>query len=460
MASAWSDIDRCVFVKVVTMGLLLALPFAAFAQRGATFVSAAFGAGEYSLAERLRTPIERPSGDYDVTLRCQVIVEPDGSTRLPRCLAAERYAAFRLEAERALAGAILTPARIDDEPVRVLLNLIIGYRCAETCPAYLFRNHGRNTREFGFTYSTPQPVLDDDTWYEGFDEKLAWAAGGLPPVGIGGVRFVISANIHESGRTSQRRVDDEFPGSSDRDYETLADDAADSLRDARYIPGFFQGEPVEMRLYEYWLDPDGAPLPTLTLPIRAHILWSDIVPALDSTLTDEQVREMFAVANDLWRPAAIQWEIESIAHTQAEGQLGFRRAVIDDPEGLVRGNDETFARICPDGAWLASGWNICFARATPGGALYFNTSGAAVLGKRDVLSEEIVPPFALAHVLGHMLGLRDAQRCAATFMRWFEGAGTANPCGNPSPVDMSDAQIKQARIRATVGRPSRGERRP
>ncbi len=447
---------KCCSAARIAISILLALPVGvACAQRVAPFTPATLGEGEQSLTAQLRTPFERPSGNYDVALRCQVIVEPDGTTRLPRCLVIDRYAVFRQEAERALARAIMTPARIDGEPVRVLMNLIVGYRCAGTCPAFLFANHGRNVAEYGFSYSAPQPVLGDDTWYEGFEEKLEWAASELSLAEVGGVRFLISARINDSGRTSQQRVDGEYPGSTDRDYTAFAEDAADSLRDARYIPGFSRGEPVDMWLYEYWLDPVGAPLELLTLPVRVHILWSDLVPALDSTLTEKQIREMLAEANEYWQPAAIQWEIESIIRTQAERQLGFRRAVIDNPTAGARGGNEPYSQICPSESRLETGWTVCFVRALPRGALYFNAQGVALLGEQDVLGAEI-PQFALAHALGHLMGLRDAQSCAGTFMRWFEGAEPGNLCSNQTPTDLSDSQIHRARIQGLVGRPSRG----
>jgi len=453
MTPLWRKSNRY-DVATIAAALLLLLSTASLAQRPARYAPASLGEGEQSLFALVRTPFERPSGNYDVTLKCQVIVEPDGSTRLPRCLVIEHYDAFRLEAERALAAAIMTPARIRGEPVRVLMNLAIGYRCAVTCPAFLFTNHGGNVREFGFSYSAPQPVLDDDAWYQGFDEKMIWAGSELSPAEVGGVGFVVAAQIHESGRTSNRRVEADYSEGADNSYETLAESAADSLRDARYIPGFYRGEAVEMRLYEYWLNPDGVPLEILSVPLRVHILWSDLVPALDSTVTDEQVREMVVTANELWQPAAIHWQLESIVHTQAERQLGFRSTVIDDPTGRGEGASDTFSRICPVEDWLSPGWNVCWVRAVPRGALYLNSQGGALLGEEDVLGGA-VPPFALGHVLGHLMGLLDAQECAGTFMRWFEGAGAGSSCNNPMPTDLSDIQIQRARVQARIGSPYR-----
>ncbi len=456
MASVRGNLRQRGVIKVAAALLLLSLPVgAAFAQDGTAFTPATLGDGERSLLARLRTPIERPSGNYDVPLTCQVIVEPDGSTRSPRCLAIERYDAFRFETERALAGTIMSPARIDGEPVRVLMNLTVGYRCAETCPAFLFTNHGRNGEEFGFRYSAPQPVLDDDTWYQGFDDKLIWAAGERGPDEIGGVRFVISAHIDAAGTMSEPRVDNVYPGSTGRSYEESAQRAADSLLDARYIPGFSEGEPVEMRLYDYWLDPDGARLDLLTLPVRVQILWSDLVPALNSTLTEQQVRQMFVEANELWQPASIRWNLESIVHTQAERQLAFRRTMLEDPTGAAQGGDETLSQVCPSQDRLQQGWNICWVLAAPRGAFYFYPLGMVMLGEQNILTEAPSPPFALAHVLGHFMGLGDAPRCATTFMRSFEGTEDSDACSNPTPTVLTSDQIKRARDQALIGTPFR-----
>ncbi len=425
---------------------------AVHAQQPEPFSPASFGSGEQSLSELLRTPFERPPGSYDVALRCQVIVEPDGSTHLPRCLTIDRYSVFREEAERALAAATMVPARIEGEPVRVLMNLIIGYRCAETCPAFLFSNHGRNTQGFGFRYSAPQPVLDDGDWYSGFEDKLSWAGSERSPTEVGGIRYIVSARVSESGRVSRERVDNEYPESPGLSYTDAAEQAADTLGAIRFIPGFVSGAPASMRIFEYWIDPDGVPLEVLRVPLRVHVLWSDLVPALDSTLSEEQIREMVVAANEYWQPAAIEWEIDSIVSTQAERQLAFRRAVVNDPTGNSRGDEATYAQICPSDNWLRPGWNICFARALPRSAMYFNAAGAAFLGELDVAGTEI-PPFALAHVLGHMMGLRDAQRCSGTFMRYFEGEPPDSTCSNPLPMDLTDVQIERARTQARAGRP-------
>ena len=119
MVSVRGNLRQRGVIKVAAALLLLSLPVgAAFAQDGTAFTPATLGDGERSLLARLRTPIERPSGNYDVPLTCQVIVEPDGSTRSPRCLAIERYDDFRFETERALADTISLEAEEEEEPER------------------------------------------------------------------------------------------------------------------------------------------------------------------------------------------------------------------------------------------------------------------------------------------------------------------------------------------------------
>jgi hypothetical protein len=163
---------------------------------------------------------------------------------------------------------------------------------------------------------------------------------------------------------------------------------------------------------------------------------------------------MFDVTNELWQPAAIQWNIESIVRSQAERQLAFRRAVVDDPTGSGLGNEENLSQICPNQDLLEQGWNVCWVLAMPRGVLYFYPLGTAILGEQDIHGGTI-PPFALAHVLGHLMGLMDAPRCSPTFMRWFESAEVSSPCGNQTPTVWSDGQIKRARDQAFLGTPFR-----
>lgn len=156
-AKAMMLINRiCAIVLLASLAMGIA--------RSQTFTPARFGNHELSVINTLRVPIDRPPGGYDVSLTCQVIVEADGSTAKPHCLVDERYRAFHWQVIRAVSGAVMEPATVDGEPVRVVMNFMAGFRCLEACAITVLSNHARYVHELGFGYSSPQPILEAGTW--------------------------------------------------------------------------------------------------------------------------------------------------------------------------------------------------------------------------------------------------------------------------------------------------------
>ncbi len=153
--------------------VILVLLFTTSLARAQEFTPALFVSGEFSIKNTLTVPLERPPGGYDVSLTCQMIVEIDGTTTNPHCLVDERYQDFKWEVFKTISSARMVPATVAGEPVRVLMNFMAGFRCLEACGTILLPNHGRFVQDYGFDYSSPQPILEDDTWYEGYQEKLA-----------------------------------------------------------------------------------------------------------------------------------------------------------------------------------------------------------------------------------------------------------------------------------------------
>jgi len=411
------------------------------------FMPARFGDHERSISNTLLVPYGRPPGAYDVSVTCQVVVEPDGSTSNPHCLADVRYDAFQREVMAAIAGAVMEPATIDGEPVRVLMSFMAGYRCLEICSILLLENHARHVAELGFAYSTPQPVLNGDEWYQGFEEKLAWAASGRGADEAGGIKFIVSTVVDTRGKSSRRRVVARSAG-----FGAAAARAARSLDDVRYIPGFQEGQPLELGLYEYWLDPDGTPPELISLPVRVHLLVSEFVPKLESGLTEANVQGLFDEVNAHWRPAGIRWDIESVVEVDAERQLAFRRitenlAEIDFSDQAY----DVFSRLCPREAWLQDGWNVCFVGEFPWVATHFG-EGFVVAGEIDARGER-VQAFALARELGETLGALEAPRCTSRYLvdggdpdGAFEG-----PCAT---THIDNFEIGITRRQAAKGKPA------
>ena len=422
---------------------------------GQEFTPATFGSGELSLRNTLNVPFNRPPGGYDVSLTCQVVVETDGSTTNPHCLVDKRYYDFQWEVVRTVAGATMIPATVDGEPVRVLMNFMAGYRCLQVCGTLLIANHGRFVQDFGFDYSSPQPILEDDTWYEGYEEKLAWAASGMLTEEVNGIRYLISTRIEANGRSRRRRVSQRSSG-----YWRQATRAASTLDDVRYIPAFHDGQPIELTLYEYWLDPEARPPETITLPVRVHMLSSMFVDSIDSTLTETEVRRFFDDVNMHWRSAAIEWEIESIVRVEAERELGYRRVtrsevkveggVVPDPELEDWEILQVLSSVCPPDQWLEDGWNVCIVHEFPYVAVYLG-DGLALVGERE-FRQARVQPYALARELGKSLGVQDTPTCTARFLNGVEGPDGLIE-GTCATTFMNDLQIKASRFQALKGRP-------
>lgn len=414
------------------------------------FHPAQIGDHEQSVLNRLVVPFGRPAGQYDVSVTCQVIVEQDGSPTRPHCLADERYETFRQEVLAAISGTVMRPATIDGTPVRVLLSFMAGFHCLDVCSILLLDNHARHSDELGFFYTAPQPVLEDGSWYHGFDDKLAWTGTGMRADESGGVKFIVSTNVDTLGRSVRRRVVQRSPG-----YWRAATRAASSLDDVRYIPAFQEGQPIELRLYEYWLDPNGAIPATIALPVRVHMASSAFVEALDTTMNRADIERFVEEVNEHWRSAGIRWDIESVVEVDAERQLAFRRIVeeIEASEDIDFSQEayDVFSQLCPREEWLTGAWNVCFIGRFPWASTHFG-EGFVVVGELDARTEP-VQPFALARELGETLGMENTPYCTSRFLvedDETEGAAT-RPCAT---TDISGEQVAITRHQAAKGEPA------
>src|SRR4051812_23096185 len=62
---------------------------------------------------------------------------------------------------------------------------------------------------------------------------------------------------------------------------------------------------------------DEAERPVITLPIRVHLLQSEKESEFNTTLEKKDIERIFGKVNKVWSPAGVQFEVESIAATQA-----------------------------------------------------------------------------------------------------------------------------------------------
>jgi hypothetical protein len=67
----------------------------------------------------------------------------------------------------------------------------------------------------------------------------------------------------------------------------------------------------------YSVEPSDAKLPIISLPVRAHLVQSETIPDMHTTLVEADIRRIFVKVNSVWAQAGIQFEIESMGPAQA-----------------------------------------------------------------------------------------------------------------------------------------------
>ncbi len=191
-----------------------------------------------------------------------------------------------------------------------------------------------------------------------------------------------------------------------------------------------------------------SPLPppagTLTLPVRVHVLSSEI-ELLDCDLSDEGVIALLARVNEIWAQAEIVWALESIHRDSARSEDEIERAITS---GAPIGFD-LVASIIPRDRLTDGGWDVFLVRDLADGGVapgfYFAEIPAAVSSELDPVGLED-PGRIFAHELGHSLTLRHT-RCTAA------GNLMAPACGGDEPTGLTPEQIDLARAQAAKGRP-------
>ena len=172
--------------------------------------------------------------------------------------------------------------------------------------------------------------------------------------------------------------------------------------------------------------------PALTLKVRVHLMQSATNPAMNTSLTEEDIKRVFTKVNKVWSVAGIQFEIESIGATKA----------------LELGNDQTFllefdrvGAMIPKERLSPTAINVCYVKSvTPNG--FYN--GRLIVVKDTAKLKEVPGgideplPRVTSHELGHALGLPHRQD-STNLMQ----SGTTG-------FSLNDAEITTAREKAQL----------
>jgi hypothetical protein len=205
-----------------------------------------------------------------VAVRCQAFIGRDSSLGEYHCVADDNRTYE--EVVQAVIDAVPTQrfvaARVDGENRRVLMNFALYVDCSSgSCLAVAARNHGYHIENLGLDYVDPQPIVEGDDWYAGFDYKLRWVRDWMPRIRNSrrfdaGVRYVIAAEIDADGIATSAClywVGVTFSEASRAassvawlppDTKADIESAIASLGEVHYVPGMIDGTSTPLRLFE------------------------------------------------------------------------------------------------------------------------------------------------------------------------------------------------------------------
>jgi hypothetical protein len=222
------------------------------------FRPALFGSDSHSLTTLLQCP-SGPEFAKDATVFCQARIKPSGKPHRSYCFTKQQEAAaYQSLTNQAVDKATFQPASVNGESVEVLFSFRVAYSWnGDTCTFAAIPNWGFNDPKSGLRYTAPQEILS---------KGVSWADLGRTYILDGRVRsnlsslsyvrrgilFSMSVLISDEGVPSDARLEANS-GASDSEIQR----SLQTILQSRFIPGFKDNQPVEMRYFEiYHLDRD------------------------------------------------------------------------------------------------------------------------------------------------------------------------------------------------------------
>lgn len=190
-------------------------------------------------------------------------------------------------------------------------------------------------------------------------------------------------------------------------------------------------------------EPSAPKLPIITLPVRVHLVQSETMPEMHTTLVEADIRRIFGKVNAVWEQAGIRFEIESIGPTQA---------VALKPELRDKSEFVQVKAMIPKDRLSATALDVCYVKKVkPNGFFY----GEPIVVK-DTASLKEVPggldeplPRVTSHEIGHALGLQHRQD-----MTNLMASGTTGFSLNAAEIATARAKAQE---RLEKGEPASGE---
>jgi hypothetical protein len=177
-------------------------------------------------------------------------------------------------------------------------------------------------------------------------------------------------------------------------------------------------------------EPTGAKLPIISLPVRVHLVQSDTMPDMHTTLTEADVRRIFGKVNAVWAQAGIHFEIESIGPTQA---IALKPELRDQSEFVQ------VKAMIPNERLSPTAIDVCYVKKVRPNGFYY---GEPVVVKDTAALKEVPGgldeplPRVTSHEIGHALGLRHRQETTNLM-----ASGTTG-------FSLNEAEIATARAKA------------